>query len=83
MRTESGGRETGRDGEHERVRQIKIQKERERQALRREGGGGASAYRGSLWSSSSSSSKNRGEKKQRWLERLNSCWNGKGRDGGR
>lgn len=26
---------------------------------------------------SSSSSKNRGEKKQRWLERLNSCWNRK------
>lgn len=53
MRTESRGRETGRDGEHERVRQIEIQKEREKETgLKKEGGdGGASAYRGSLWSS--------------------------------
>lgn len=33
-----------------------------------------------LPSSSSSSSKNRGEEKQRWLERLNSCWNRKCRE---
>lgn len=30
--------------------------------------------------SSSSSSKNRGEEKQRWFERLNSCWNRKCRE---
>lgn len=39
-------RQAERDGEHERVRQIEIQKERDRL-----GEGGASAYRGSLWSS--------------------------------
>lgn len=90
MRTRSRGeRETGERCEHERVRQIEIQRERERQARSRTGGGGEWGVGGGGHQhteavcglpSSSSSSKNRGEEKQRWFERLNSCWNRKCRE---
>lgn len=50
MRTESGGRETGRDGEHERVTENRdTERERDRQAWRRkEGMGGISIQRQSV-----------------------------------
>lgn len=70
MRTESGGRETGRDGEHERGRQIEIQKEREIDMLEEGGrgcgvgGGGHQHTEAVCGLPSSSGSKNRGEKKQ-------------------